>query len=85
VTIDKNSSNLAAPQALNARRETPTRIRQRKYLNNIVEQEHRAIKRHTRPMLGFKDLRCTCTLLGDIEIIRKGLGRPAVLSRGGAW
>ncbi|SOE92567.1 Transposase (or an inactivated derivative) [Burkholderia sp. D7] len=45
VTIDKSSSNLAALQALNARRETPIRIRQRKYLNNIVEHEHRAINR----------------------------------------
>jgi putative transposase len=87
VTIDKSSSNLAALQAPNARRETPIRIRQRKYLNNIVEQEHVAIKRRTRPMPGFKDLRCACILFGDIEImhmIRKGLGRPAVLSRGGA-
>lgn len=29
-------------------------MRQNKYLNNIVEQDHRAIKRVTRPMLGFK-------------------------------
>jgi putative transposase len=87
VTIDKSSSNLAALQALSARRETPIRIRQRKYLNNIVEQEHRAIRRRTRLTLGFKYLRCACILLGGIEImhmIRKELGCPAVLSRGGA-
>src|SRR5215813_13977361 len=29
-------------------------IRQVKYLNNVVEQDHRAVKRVTRPMLGFK-------------------------------
>jgi putative transposase len=29
-------------------RETPIKIRQRKYLNNIVEQDHRAIKRRTQ-------------------------------------
>ncbi len=29
-------------------------IRQNKYLNNLIEQEHRNIKRLTRPMLGFK-------------------------------
>ena len=29
-------------------------MRKNKYLNNIVEQDHRAIKRVTRPMLGFK-------------------------------
>ena len=58
VTIDKSGSNLAALQALNAEREKPIKIRQNKYLNNIVEQDHRAIKRRTRPMMGFKDFRC---------------------------
>jgi transposase-like protein len=45
------------------------------YLNNIVEQDHRAIKRRTRPMLGFKDFRCARILLSGIELmhmIRKG-------------
>ena len=46
-----------------------------KYLNNIVEQDHRAIKCRTRPMLGFKDFRCARILLFGIELmhmIRKG-------------
>jgi len=43
---------------VNAERETPIKVRQVKYLNNIVEQDHRAIKRRTRPMLGFKDFNC---------------------------
>jgi putative transposase len=42
VTVDKSGANLAALHAVNAQRETPIRIRQRKYLNNIVEQDHRA-------------------------------------------
>jgi transposase-like protein len=54
VTIDKSGANLAALEALNDDRETPIRIRQTKYLNNVDEQDHRAIKRRTRPMLGFK-------------------------------
>ncbi|MBW8829973.1 MAG: DDE-type integrase/transposase/recombinase [Burkholderiales bacterium] len=29
-------------------------LRQSKYLNNLIEQDHRAIKRIVRPMLGFK-------------------------------
>jgi transposase-like protein len=69
VTIDKSGSNLAALQALNADRETPIRIRQKKYLNNVVEQDHRAIKRRTRPMLGFKSFRCARIILGGIEIM----------------
>jgi putative transposase len=47
VTIDQRRSNLAALKAINAERETPFKIRQRKSLNNIVEQDHRAIKRRT--------------------------------------
>ena len=69
VTIDKSGSNLAALQALNAEREAPIRIRQKKYLNNVVEQDHRAIKRRTRPMLGFKSFRCARIILGGIEFM----------------
>jgi transposase-like protein len=34
-----------------------------------VEQDHRAIKRRTRPMLGFKDFRCARILLSGIELM----------------
>jgi putative transposase len=44
VTIDKSGANLAALEAINADRETPIKIRQSKYLNYLVEQDHRAIK-----------------------------------------
>lgn len=50
-------------------------IRQNKSLNNLVEQEHRAIKLRTRPMLGFKLFRRAQTILAGIELvhmIRKG-------------
>lgn len=69
VTIDKSGANLAALEAINAGRETPIKIRQNKYLNNLVEQDHRAIKRRTRPMLGFKNFRCARILLGGIEVM----------------
>jgi putative transposase len=69
VTIDKSGANLAALEALNAERDTPIKIRQNKYLNNIVEQDHRAIKRRTRPMLGFKTFRCARILPGGIELM----------------
>ncbi|WP_217591376.1 IS6 family transposase [Burkholderia sp. GbtcB21] len=70
VTIDKSGANLAALKDINATREQPIKIRQQKYLNNIVEQDHRAIKRRTRPMMGFKDFHCACILLGGIEVMR---------------
>jgi putative transposase len=75
VTVDKSGSSLAALQAVNAGRETPIRIRRCKYLNNTVEQDHRAIKRIVKPMMGFKDFRCARIILSGIEVmhmIRKG-------------
>ncbi|MGF6735709.1 transposase-like protein [Paraburkholderia youngii] len=44
-------------------------------LNNVVEQDHRAIKRIIKPMMGFKDFRCARIILSGIEVmhmIRKG-------------
>lgn len=77
VTIDKSGANTAALATLNAGKpdeETMT-VRQNKYLNNLVEQDHRNIKRRTRPMLGFKSFRRAQTILAGIELIhmiRKG-------------
>jgi putative transposase len=75
VTMDKSGANQAALDQLNTEREIPIEIRQVKYLNNIGEQDHRAVKRITRPMLGFKSLRSAQAGLAGIElmhIIRKG-------------
>ena len=44
VTMDKSGANKAAIDAINAGRDVPIVVRQVKYLNNIVEQDHRAIK-----------------------------------------
>jgi transposase-like protein len=51
LTIDKSRANLAA---VNAGRDAPIKIRQIKYLNNVVEQDHLAIKRIIRPTLRRK-------------------------------
>ena len=53
----------------------PIVVRQVKYLNNIIEQDHRAIKRMTKPMLNFKSFRAASSVLAGIELmhmIRKG-------------
>jgi len=50
-------------------------IRQSKYLNNVVEQDHRAVKRWVRPMLGFKSFwsaRCTLAGIEVMHILKKG-------------
>jgi putative transposase len=50
-------------------------MRQIKFINNIVEQDHRAIKRQIRPMLGFKSFWSAAVTLAGVELthmIRKG-------------
>ncbi|CAB3774742.1 IS6 family transposase ISBmu21 [Paraburkholderia humisilvae] len=76
VTIDKSGGNLAALKSLNAGRETPITIRQVKYLNNVVEQDHRAIKRLIRPMMGFRNFRCARIILSGIELNEMNASHP---------
>jgi putative transposase len=82
VTIDKSGANLAGLNAINADREMSIKIRQSKYLNNVVEQDHRAIKRIVRPMLGFKSFRCARITLGGIEPIHM-IAKGQIKSDGG--
>jgi putative transposase len=75
ITIDKSGANTAAIESYNAEYEADIEIRRVKYLNNIVEQDHRAVKRVTRPMLGFKSFRSAAVTLAGVELmhmIRKG-------------
>ena len=60
---------------INARSEPPIIVRQVKYLNNFVEQNHRAVKRVTKAMLNFQSFRFAKCVLTGIELmhmIRKG-------------
>jgi putative transposase len=56
VAIDKSGSNISALNCANddLPKDKQIEIRQNKYLNNIVEQDHSFIKKRTKPMLGFK-------------------------------
>jgi len=75
ITIDRSGSNTAAIQHYNKTHRTAIIIRHSKYLNNLVEQDHRAVKRRTRPMLGFKSFwaaRCTIAGIEVMHAIRKG-------------
>jgi hypothetical protein len=75
ITVDKSGANLAALEALNAERSTPIKVRQNKYLNNIVEQDHRVIKRIIKPMMGFK-VRCARIILAGIEVNEMNASHP---------
>jgi len=70
INIDKSGANTAAINQYNSTTGKRVKIRQCKFLNNIVEQDHRLIKRITKPMLGFKNFFCAQRTLAGIELIR---------------
>jgi len=75
ITIDKSGANTAAVGGLIADSGLDIELRQSKYLNNVVEQDHRAIKRRTRPMMGFKSFNSARKIIAGIEtmhMIKKG-------------
>ncbi len=75
MNIDQSGANKAGLKQLNRDNQTRIKIRRCKYLNNIIEQDHRRIKRLTRPMLGFKNFHAAQRTLSGIEVmamIKKG-------------
>jgi transposase-like protein len=56
-------------QDCSGRRLKPIRIRQSRYLNSRIEQDHRSIKRRVRPMLGFKSLPSARVIFEGIEMV----------------
>ena len=71
INIDKSGSNTTAIKTVNKRELyiKKIRIRQVKYLNNIVEQDHRQIKRRITITTGFKAFESAQRTLAGIEII----------------
>ncbi|MBT6208120.1 MAG: IS6 family transposase [Francisellaceae bacterium] len=77
INIDKSGANTAALNEINHYlvKSEKIEIRQNKYLNNVVEQDHRFIKKITRPTLGFKAFNSASATLDGIELhhmLRKG-------------
>ncbi len=64
------------------RKPKPIRIRQSAYLNNRIEQDHRAVKRRVRPMLEFKSMASARAILGGIEMVHMMRKRQAKYARG---
>jgi putative transposase len=71
ITINKSGANAAAMESYNEEQEADIAIRQIKYLNNIVEQDHRAIKRLIRAMLGFRSFWSAAVTLAGIELMHR--------------
>ena len=75
ITIGKSGANTAAVRGLVADGSLSIKLRRSKYLNNVVVQDHRAVKRRTRPMLGFKSFGSAVKIIARIEtmhMIKKG-------------
>jgi transposase-like protein len=77
INVDKNAAYPPAVDDLKADEQLPesTQLRQVKYLNNQVEQDHRFIKRLTKPGMGFASFNSARRTLRGIEamnMIRKG-------------
>ena len=86
IVIDKSGANTAGINTINKILKSfgspiPIEMVRRKYLNNIVEQDHRFIKRRTRPLLGLKAFASASGTLDGIEVanmIRKGQFTPGI-------
>lgn len=75
ITIDKSGASTSAIEGMRADSGLPIVLRQSKYMNSIVEQDQRAIKRIVWPMLGFKSFHCARCVITGIEtmhMIKKG-------------
>lgn len=70
INIDKSSTNKQAIRVYNKRNYSKIKIRQCKYLNNRVEQDHRFIKWRIQNMLGFKNFEAAERTLSGIEVVR---------------
>ena len=86
IAIDNSGANTADIKAINQMLKsfgcpTPIEMVRRKYLNNIIVQDHRFIKRRIRPVLRFKSLASAASVLAGIELvnmIRKGQFTPGL-------
>ena len=70
ITTDGSDANEAVMRRYNQEYGTAMVIRQGKYLNNIVEQDHCAVKRITRPMLGLKSFDAAQSTLAGVALMR---------------
>jgi transposase-like protein len=89
IVIDGSQTNYEAILSCDAdsrlqngsrRRLKPIRIQRSQYLNNRIEQDHRAVKRRVRPMLGFKSVSSARAVPSGIEMVhmmRKGQAKYA--------
>ncbi len=73
ITLDANAASHRAVADLKDTGELPKRVqvRSNKYLNNLIEQDHRRVKQRLRPMLGLKSFRTAAIVISGIELVEK--------------
>lgn len=69
INIDKSGANKEGIKTFNKRNIKNVKWRQCKYLNNIVEQDHRNVKRRIAISTGFKDFESAQRTLAGIEVV----------------
>ncbi len=73
ITLDAYAASHRAIADLKESGHLPKRIgvRTSKYLNNVIEQDHRRVKQRLRPMLGLKSFKTAAVVIGGIELVEK--------------
>ena len=73
ITLDGHAASHRAVAKLQEVGTLPPRVQVRssKYLNNLIEQDHRRIKQRVRPMLGFKRFETAAVTICGIELAAK--------------
>ena len=71
INLDKNAAYPPAIEELKSEKilEKKTEVRQIKYLNNLVEQDHRSVKRITNAALGYQSFHTAWRTIRGIEIM----------------
>jgi transposase-like protein len=58
-----------------------TVVRSSKYLNNLIEQDHRGVKSRTQPMLGFNNFKSAAITIAGVELLRRIHKKQFALNR----
>ena len=83
ITLDAYAASHRAVAELKSNGELPKRVlvRTSKYLNNLIEQDHRRVKQRLRPMLGLKSFRTAAVVIRGIELAEKIKKKQFQMSR----
>ena len=73
ITLDGYAASHRAVREMKTDSQLPadTKVRSSKYLNNLIEQDHRGVKLHIGPMLGFKWFTTAAIVIAGIELLRR--------------